>query len=93
MAGAEVSVVFLTGGGVLEVRLARLAESVFDPTGGLAQLVQTVETLDISPMPHTRGTWLIFGDGRLGLQRQGDVTSFRAISPCSRRPLLFITVP
>ena len=27
---------FSTGGGVLEVRLARLAESVFDPTGGLA---------------------------------------------------------
>ena len=39
---------FLTGGGILEVRLARLAESVFDPTGGLAQLVQTAETLDIS---------------------------------------------
>ena len=30
---------FLIGGGVLEVRLARLAESVFDPIGGLAQLV------------------------------------------------------
>ena len=30
---------FLTGGGVLEVRLAGLAESVFDPIGGLAQLV------------------------------------------------------
>jgi len=27
---------FLTGGGVLEVRLARLAESVCDPIGGLA---------------------------------------------------------
>ena len=27
---------FSTGGGVLEVRLARLAESLFDPTGGLA---------------------------------------------------------
>ena len=39
---------FSTGGGVLEVRLARLAESVFDPTGGLAQLVQTAETFDIS---------------------------------------------
>ena len=39
---------FLTGGGVLEVRLARLAESVFDPTGGLAQLVQTAETFDVS---------------------------------------------
>ena len=39
---------FLTGGGVLEVRLARLAKSVFDPTRGLAQLVQTAETLDIS---------------------------------------------
>jgi len=39
---------FSTGGGVLEVRLARLAESVFDPTRGLAQLVQTAETFDIS---------------------------------------------
>ena len=39
---------FSTGGGVLEVRLARLAESVFDPTGGLAQLVQTTETFHIS---------------------------------------------
>ena len=39
---------FSTGGGVLEVRLARLAESVFDPTGGLAQLVQTAETFGIS---------------------------------------------
>ena len=37
-----------TGGGVLEVRLARLAESLFDPAGGFAQLVQTAETLDIS---------------------------------------------
>ena len=27
---------FLTGGGVLEVRLVGLAESVFDPIGGLA---------------------------------------------------------
>ena len=39
---------FLTGGGVLEVRLAGLAESVFDPIGGLAQLVQTAETFCIS---------------------------------------------
>ena len=39
---------FLTGGGVLEVRLARCADSLFDPAGGLAQLVQTAETLDIS---------------------------------------------
>ena len=39
---------FLTGGGVLEVRLARLAESVFDPTRGLAHLVQTAKTFDIS---------------------------------------------
>ena len=39
---------FSTGGGVLEVRLARFAESVCDPTGGLAQLVQTVETFGIS---------------------------------------------
>ena len=39
---------FLTGGGVLEVRLAGLAESVFDPIGGLAQLVQTAETFGIS---------------------------------------------
>ena len=38
---------FLTGGGVLEVRLARFADSSFDPAGGLAQLVQTAETLDI----------------------------------------------
>ena len=39
---------FLTSGGVLEVRLARFAESVCDPTGGLAQLVQTAETFCIS---------------------------------------------
>ena len=39
---------FLAGGGVLEVRLARHAESVCDPIGGLAQLVQTAETFDIS---------------------------------------------
>ena len=39
---------FLASGGVLEVRLARLAESVCDPIGGLAQLVQTVETFGIS---------------------------------------------
>ena len=39
---------FLAGGGVLEVRLARLAESVCDPIGGLAQLVQTAETFGIS---------------------------------------------
>ena len=39
---------FSTSGGVLEVRLVRLAESVFDPTGGLAQLVQTAKTFDIS---------------------------------------------
>ena len=39
---------FLSGGGVLEVRLARLAESVCDLIGGLAQLVQTAETFDIS---------------------------------------------
>jgi hypothetical protein len=38
----------LAGGGVLEVRLARLSESVFDPMGGLAQLVQTAETFGIS---------------------------------------------
>ena len=96
---------FSTSGGVLEVRLARLADSSFDSAGGSAQLVQTAETLDISlagcfscleawvsDAAHP-WTWLIFGDGRLGLRRQGDVTSFRAISPCSRRPLLFITVP
>ena len=39
---------FSTGGGVPEVRLARFADSSFDPAGGLVQLVQTVETLDIS---------------------------------------------
>ena len=39
---------FLTDEGVLEVRLAGLAKSVFDPIGGLAQLVQTVETFGIS---------------------------------------------
>jgi hypothetical protein len=45
------------------------------------------------PTLHTHGTWLIFGDGGLGLRRQGDVTRFRAISPFFRRPLQFITVP
>ena len=39
---------FLASGGVLEVRLARLAESVCDPIGGLAQLVQMAETFGIS---------------------------------------------
>ena len=39
---------FLAGEGVLEVRLARLAESVCDPIGGLAQLVQTAEAFGIS---------------------------------------------
>ena len=39
---------FLPGGSVLEVRLARLAESVCNPIGGLAQLVQTTETFGIS---------------------------------------------
>ena len=39
---------FLAGGGVLEVRLARLAESVCDPIGGLARPVQTTETFGIS---------------------------------------------
>jgi len=39
---------FLTGGGVLEVRLARLVESVCDPIGCLARLVQTAETFGIS---------------------------------------------
>ena len=31
---------FSTDGGVFEVRLARFADSSFDPAGGLAQLVQ-----------------------------------------------------
>ena len=39
---------FLAGGGVLEVCLARLAELVCDPIGGLAQPVQTAETFGIS---------------------------------------------
>ena len=38
---------FLAGGGVLEVCLARLAESVFDPIRGLAQLAQTAEAFCI----------------------------------------------
>ena len=39
---------FLSGGGVLEVRLAGPTESVFDPIGGLTQLVRTTETFGIS---------------------------------------------
>ena len=39
---------FLTGGGILEVRLVRLADLVFDLIGGLAQLVQTAKTFGIS---------------------------------------------
>jgi len=39
---------FLAGGGVLEVRLSRLAESVCDPIGGLARPVETAETFGIS---------------------------------------------
>ena len=94
----------MAGGGVFEVRLARLSESVFDPTGGLAQLVQTAETFGISlagcfsclvvwasDAAH-RGTCFICGDGRLGLRRQGDVMRFRAISSFCR-PALFITMP
>ena len=38
----------MAGGGVLEVCPTRLSESVFDPMGGLAQLVQTAETFDVS---------------------------------------------
>ena len=38
---------FLAGGGVLEVRLARVAESVWDPIGGLVRLVHEVETFGI----------------------------------------------
>ena len=37
----------MAGGGVLEVHLARLSESVFDPMGGLAHLVQMAETFGI----------------------------------------------
>ena len=39
---------FLAGGGVLEVRLARLAESVCDPIGALVRPVQAVKTFGIS---------------------------------------------
>jgi hypothetical protein len=38
---------FLAGGGVLEVRLARVAESVWDRIGGLVWLVQEAETFRI----------------------------------------------
>ena len=38
---------FLACGGVFEVCLARLAESVFDPMRGLAQLMQTAEAFCI----------------------------------------------
>ena len=38
---------FLACGDVFEVRLAKLAESMFDPIRGLAQLVQTAEAFCI----------------------------------------------
>ena len=38
---------FLAGRGVLEVRLARLAESLCDLIGGLVQLVHEVETFGV----------------------------------------------
>ena len=38
---------FLTGGGVLEVRLARVAESVWDPIGGLVRLEHEAKTFGI----------------------------------------------
>ena len=38
---------FLSSGGVLEVRLARVAESVWDPIGGLVWLVHEAETFGI----------------------------------------------
>ena len=37
----------MAGGGVLEVRLARVAESVWDPIGGLVRLVHEAETFGI----------------------------------------------
>ena len=39
--------IFLSSGGVLEVRLARVAESVWDPIGGLVRLVHEAETFGI----------------------------------------------
>ena len=38
---------FLVGRGVLEVRLTRVAESVWDPIGGLVWLVHEAETFGI----------------------------------------------
>jgi len=38
---------FLAGGGILDVRLARVAELVWDPIGGLVRLVHEAETFGI----------------------------------------------
>ena len=96
---------FSTGGGVLEVRLARLAESVFDPTGGLAQLGQTAETFDISVagcfsclevrVSDAAHPWDMVDLWRWQVRSpaSGDVTRFRAISPFFCKPALFIPVP
>ena len=47
MAGVGVLAFFLASGGILEVHLARVAESVWDPIGGLVRLVHEVETFGI----------------------------------------------
>ena len=95
----------MAGGGVLEVRLARLSESVFDPMGGLAQLVQIAETFGISLVEcfsclvvwvsDAAHPWdmVDFWRWQVRSPASGDVMRFRAISPFFHRPLLFITVP
>ena len=96
---------FLAGGGVLEVTLARLAESVCDPIGGLAQLVQTAETFGISLAGcfsylvvwafNATPPWDVFHLWRWQVRSPalGGCYEISCDIPFFHRPALFITVP
>ena len=96
---------FSTGGGVLEVRLAGLAESVFDPIGGLVQLVQMAETFGISLagcfsylevwVSDAAHPWDMVDLWRWQVRSlaSGGCYEISCDTPFFCRPLLFITVP
>ena len=96
---------FLSGGGVLEVRLVRLAESVCDLIGGLAQLVQTAETFGISLAgcfsclvvwaSDATQPWDMFHLWRWQVRSlaSGGCYEISCDIPFFRKPTLFITVP